>query len=314
MERLAWVELLDRHGDVTQRHPVYGWPVHIGRGYDCDVVVDDAYVAPRHLRVEPLDGGRYRVDAGASINGLTLSRRSNRLTQAEVGDGDVLRIGHTQLRLRDVGHEVAAEKPLPSRSWSRSWGGLVIALAIFLVLELLTRWLDYNRDEAYAILVQPLFGLIPAFMLWIGIWALLGKVFSTRANMIAHSVTALFGASGLVLIDSAYTSYPGFAFNAERSLEPLSMVLIPLFFGAILYRHIRLVSRIGRRALVWLLGGLMACMMGLIHLNIALTEDERLMSMSYARTIGPVELLFTSGRTVDDFMGSAERLQTELQP
>mgnify|MGYP007027449044 CR=1 FL=1 len=28
-------------------------------------------------------------------------------------------------------------------------------------------------------------------MLWIGVWALLGKVFSTRANVIAHSVTAL---------------------------------------------------------------------------------------------------------------------------
>lgn len=314
MERLAWVELLDRHGDVTQRQPVYGWPVRIGRAYDCDVVIDDAYVAPRHLRVEPLADGRYRVDAGTSINGLMLSRRGGRLTEAEVGEDDVLRIGHTQLRLRSVGHAVDAERPLSSRNWSRSWAGLAAALFIFLALELVTRWLDYNRDEAYAILAQPLFGLVPAFMLWIGVWALLGKVFSTRANVIAHSVTALLGASGFVLIDSVYASYPGFVFNVERTLEPLSMVLVPLFFGTILYRHVRLVSRISRRALVWLIGGLMAGMMGLIHLNIALTEDERLMRMDYARTIGPAGWLLAPGSSIDDFMGAAQRLQSELRP
>ena len=52
MEPLAFVEIVDRHGDVLARHPVYRWPASIGRGYQADVIIDDAFVAPVHAAIE----------------------------------------------------------------------------------------------------------------------------------------------------------------------------------------------------------------------------------------------------------------------
>ena len=48
---MIWVEILSRHRDIAARFRFPGPEVRIGRGYDNDVIVDDPYVAARHLRV-----------------------------------------------------------------------------------------------------------------------------------------------------------------------------------------------------------------------------------------------------------------------
>ena len=53
MGEVIWVEVLSRHHDVVARHRCVGPEVHIGRGYDNDVVIDDPYVAARHVCTGP---------------------------------------------------------------------------------------------------------------------------------------------------------------------------------------------------------------------------------------------------------------------
>ena len=48
---MIWVEILSRHREVVARVRIVGEEAIIGRGYDNDVIVDDPYVAARHLRV-----------------------------------------------------------------------------------------------------------------------------------------------------------------------------------------------------------------------------------------------------------------------
>lgn len=317
MARVAWIEILDRHGDVAQRHPVDGWPVRIGRGYDCDVVLDDPYVAPDHLRIEPHEpheAERYRLDGTGSNNGIQVNRQRARCEAAVVGPDDVLRIGHTQLRIRPLDHPVAAERPLTEGLWWRSWRGLLLALACFGLVEFALLWLGYNRDEGYSILVQPFFGLIPAFLMWIGFWALLGRVFAGAANFLAHAVIAVLGTTAVMLLESQFYHYVGFALDAGQFFAAASGVLGPLVFGLVLYRHIGLVSRIGKRVLAWGLAGLMLSLVGLIHLDELWTADKHMTRMEYVRTIGPPALLLRSGQSLEDFMTEAQQLPTRLEP
>ncbi|MCW5625267.1 MAG: FHA domain-containing protein, partial [Burkholderiales bacterium] len=114
MDEVIHVEILGRLGDVAHRITLHHLPVRIGRAYDNDVIVDDPYVAPHHLRVErDADGALHAVDLG-SRNGLHLLDPVRRVANTPVGGGERLRIGHTPLRIRARDFAVPAELPDPN--------------------------------------------------------------------------------------------------------------------------------------------------------------------------------------------------------
>jgi len=69
----------------------------VGRGSDCQLVLDDDYVSTRHARVVDGPDGVYVEDLG-STNGTYVNNQ--RITSpTAIGFGDVVRIGRTILRL-----------------------------------------------------------------------------------------------------------------------------------------------------------------------------------------------------------------------
>jgi pSer/pThr/pTyr-binding forkhead associated (FHA) protein len=52
MERVIFVEVLDRRGRVAERAAVDQLPFRIGRGYDCDLILDDPHVDALHAVIE----------------------------------------------------------------------------------------------------------------------------------------------------------------------------------------------------------------------------------------------------------------------
>ena len=77
-----------------------GWRT-IGRGEGVDIVIDDCRVSRRHATVELTAGRAVLRDAG-STNGTWLNDR--RVTaEAELRDGDRLRVGGVELRFFDPG-------------------------------------------------------------------------------------------------------------------------------------------------------------------------------------------------------------------
>src|SRR5687768_2432048 len=71
--------------------------IMIGRGADCQVILDDDYVSTRHARVVPGAGGIYVEDLG-STNGTYVN--GQRITApTTITMSDTVRIGKTILRL-----------------------------------------------------------------------------------------------------------------------------------------------------------------------------------------------------------------------
>jgi pSer/pThr/pTyr-binding forkhead associated (FHA) protein len=73
-------------------------PVLIGRGSECQLVLDDDYVSTRHARVASGDNGFYVEDLG-STNGTYVN--GQRITDpTAIGLQDTVRIGKTMLKLQ----------------------------------------------------------------------------------------------------------------------------------------------------------------------------------------------------------------------
>lgn len=313
MEKLAWIEILNRHGEVSRRHPVLTWPIRLGRAYSNDIVLDDPYVAAHHLEINQAEKGCYQLTGLGSLNGMTINKLHCKNSDATVSTIDVIRLGHTQLRIRPIDFAVDVEKPLKRAAWLRSWPGLIFGSVLLLLAHFLTLWLDYSRDEIYKILVEPLFRDIPLLLAWAGFWALVGRVLCGHANFIAHAVIASLVIAVLLTLDGFLFGYIDFAFNTSLMANVFSDAIIILIIGWLLYRHICLVSRADKFKLGISIAVLSTSLAGISYSIQQWSSDDDLSHMSYSRTIGPPSLLMTQGKSVDEFLQAGSVLKTKLE-
>jgi hypothetical protein len=188
---MIWVEILSRHRDVVARHRCDGAEIHIGRGYFNDVIVDDPYVAPRHLRVFRDEDGKLVAEDQGSTNGL-FADGGNRRQQRIVIDGDrPLRIGRTHLRIREASHAVAPERVSASATRARAWPLALGLAAAVLALELVSVWLGETTEPKVSRYLLPPLILAILTLAWTTAWAILTRIFAGQARFERHLVIAL---------------------------------------------------------------------------------------------------------------------------
>jgi general secretion pathway protein E len=93
---MAYLEILTPQG--TRRMKLEGGSVTIGRQPDNTVVLEDDAASRRHCVIEPWQGG-FRIRDLGSRNGTRLN--DARVTTESLDNGDVVRIGTTELRFID---------------------------------------------------------------------------------------------------------------------------------------------------------------------------------------------------------------------
>lgn len=307
MKPLAWIEVIDRHGDVASRHPLHAYPAKIGRGYSCDVVLDDPHIAACHLEISALEAGCYQLTDLSSLNGMTIDAHRGRQADARVSADNVVRIGHTQLRIRPADFTVAAEKPLPADTWRRKWTALLLAVPFLMLAYFTSLWAEYDRAESYKLLLQPMLVGLPFLLVWVAFWSILKR--GGWANFTAHGVITCFGLGSLLLLDEPLLSYIGFAFNSGFISNLLSFVAEPLAVGVMLYHHVRLVSRSRPRNVGLIVSVLMLASSGLFYVNDKLSDENDFTNMSYSRTVAPPALVLVKGKTSEAFILDAAKLK-----
>ena len=85
---------------VEKSYPMRQLAVTIGRSDHCDIAVKDLSMSGRHAEIRKSDGEIKVRDLG-SANGIYLN--GERVEEAELFDGDVLRLGQTSVRVDVVG-------------------------------------------------------------------------------------------------------------------------------------------------------------------------------------------------------------------
>ena len=83
-EQMIWVESSPGIATSLRVYGLAGEVASIGRGYDNDVILDDPYVARRHLRYSRDEAGQLVAEDLGSINGTFLDGSTSRALRASL--------------------------------------------------------------------------------------------------------------------------------------------------------------------------------------------------------------------------------------
>jgi hypothetical protein len=303
---VIWVEILGRHREVVARQRCDGPEVRIGRAYDNDVVLDDPFVAPRHLRVFRDEDGRLVAEDAGSAGGVFVDG-GGREARAVVDGDRALRLGRTLVRIRDAGHPVAPERidrPVP-RAWPRA---AVLAAAVS-GLELLSAWLSETAEFKATHYVLPLAALAALVLAWTTGWAILCRIFSGQARFERHLAIALVALLVLSVFQDV-VDFSAFAFS-WRFVADWSYVAVWGLIAATCLFHLREIAptRLKLKAtIVFGLGAAVAAAQGL-----AKSELKPLVGrQSYLRDLKPPFVRVVPPQDDARFFTDADALKSKL--
>jgi len=302
---LALVELLDRDGTVRQAWPVQAWPVRVGRAIDNTIVLDDPAVAAYHLRLEPpaQAGEAPKLHALPSLNGAQLGRQPLVPGEPRVWTGGLVRLGHSQLRLRLRGEALA-----PERLLAPVGRGTTPAVLFLLVMlwALGLQWLSADPDDRWSDQLPALLAWPFAIAAWSGGWALMSRLFQRRSDFLRHAGIALQYLLIVLVIEE------GLPFLGGVLGWPLLSHLAPALGVGVatvgLLAHARLVWPGASR---WMGVGAVAALttMGVLTITLNLQSQDRWFSALYLTALPPAPWNLASSRDLDAFLGQAAALK-----
>jgi FHA domain len=252
---MIWVEILSRNQEIAARFRLPVAEARIGRGYNNDVIVDDPYVAPEHLRLFRDEAGQLVVEDLGSANGVYLNGSAQRLARIIVDGKEPIRIGRTFLRIREGSFAVAPERlGGPER---RGWPIVLAAVLSVLLLGLsMSRlWLGQTSEVQPTTYLAPLLSLVVTVLAWAGLWALLSRVFSGASRFLRNLLITLTGAFAI----SLYGAIAQFVAYALTWSTPVTYNFAAIWLiGAVMcFFHL---TKIGPPRL-WLKGSILATLL-----------------------------------------------------
>ncbi len=131
---------------VERSYPMRQLAMTIGRSDQCDISVKDSSMSGRHAEISKMNGEIKVRDLG-SANGIFLN--GDRIEEAELFDGDVLRLGQTSVRIDVVGGRKRREGGLSGKLVAGIVVGVLVLAGAGLALGLtLKKRAQHRRDVA----------------------------------------------------------------------------------------------------------------------------------------------------------------------
>ena len=301
-----FIETLARNGDVLHRHQVNTLPIRLGRGYDNDFILDDAFAAPRHAVIDADDNGQLVLRDLGSKNGVI--HRGKRHASLTLGGGTVIRIGHTSLRVR--GADFAVESELLDRT-RHGWEGLLPGLVGILLIGMVaifTVWLQDTQSFQLVRYLQALAFGLGAGLAWAGAWAFANRLFGRHARLGRHLF--IFGcALTAMTVYKIASSAAAFAFSLEALTRYSSHMAIVIAAGMLFY-HLNTVKPHNPRRFA------ITCMvLALLGSGLTLLSNEqrtgRLADSPYMSVVLQPSMRVSPDHTVDEFMQDVNALKKQ---
>jgi hypothetical protein len=309
---LAWIEVLDRRGQVRTRHRVDEAPALIGRGYGCDVLLDDPWISPIHLRLfRELDGSLSFEDAG-SENGV-FDTDGARVTLVRVDPAAVFRVGQTLIRIvpadAPVAPTLATHAAPPTESgFGRPIVGPVLALAAALLVaigEHVESAAATDRSE----IISSVIATLVVLAAWAGVWALIGRAVAHRARFLAHLAVASAGVVVFTMI-SAVEEYAEFVFPGADALTGVISGLGLASVTVVLFGHLMFASALpALRAF----GISIVVTIGFASLALlATSEDDHSSMPQFSGLLKPLSTSIIPAQDTTAFFGDLTELKTSV--
>lgn len=310
MDAAVVVETLHRDGEVAARVRLDRLPAVIGRGYDCDVIVDDPYVAPRHACVRRDENGALLVEDLGTANGLLEAATGERQPRFAVAPEAVLRAGRTLLRVRSADFPVEPERIDRGHRRIERWPYAVAACVLVLAIGVYQAWVGAfgPRQAITGYVTTPLL-LLAALLTWAGGWALANRLFARHAHFVVHLSVAATGLLALLLID-ATGGVLAFASGAA-GVSAAAYVLMLVGLGVLVFVHLALIGPLRLRRMAIVAGAVTALLLGL---DMFRNYQARgiLLDVPFMAELSWPRLRVARTDTLDGFMQRAAALKPEV--
>ncbi len=302
-----FIEMLARNGDVLHRHQVPALPIRLGRGYDNDFILDDDFAAPRHALIEAGDNGELVLRDLGTRNGVV--HKGKRKSSLVLTGDTVVRLGHTNLRVRGADFQVRTE--LLDRTMHAWEGGIpgLVGMLLIGMFALFTMWLNDTQSFQLIRYLQALAYGVGAGLVWGGAWAFANRLFGRHARLGRHLFIFGCGLTALTIF-KVVSSSVAYAFSLEGLVRYGSHAAILIAAGMVFFHLGTVKPHQTRRfatacAILALLGS------GLILISNQ-QRSGRMADDLFMSVLMPPSMRVSPDHSVDEFMLGVTSLKARL--
>lgn len=246
------LDVLDTHGRVLERvrRVGAGASCTVGRGIDCDIVLDDAYAAAKHATLMLREDGRVVVtDLGSRnptrIDGDRLPGAAQGGVASAVVEDATLIVGRTQLRVRTTHSPLPPEKVFRRDLLQRYPTTLALTgLALSLAYVAFDRWASAPEQLVADVLIA-MGAVLAGLGVWVGMWGLTTRVSHGAWTLRTHTAIATHAAA-IAVWSYWWAGAATFALQWRWLIAP-GIVLGLAAMSYALYLHLRKATHIAMR-------------------------------------------------------------------
>ncbi|WP_371187214.1 FHA domain-containing protein [Thalassotalea maritima] len=201
------IEEISRGKKIKNRHKFATDEVHIGRGFQNDIILSDPHVCSEHLNLR-FEHGQWLMQDMQSVNGTQLDNKQPVVGWQPVQSGDIVHLGKTRLRLFFANHPVAKSvaftkvERFVERLGSLSW--VIAMVAIFALITFALNYLQIAvRDVNYGQLTETTIYTTLAYAMWPLLCSLMAFMNKNEARVGSQLGVSFFILNLFWLIDFA---------------------------------------------------------------------------------------------------------------
>ena len=318
MGKIAFVEILDKRGNVRERIRVDSFPATAGRSYANAVIVDDRQVSPEHLRLS-LDGeGAILVEDLSTENGTRLSKSRERIERHTIPAGGeaLLRIGQTSLRIRGDDFAVGPAtsfRPLLGAlgRYAESAAFAFVAFAAGFGVNVVAFAQRINKNVIWFDLTGMSLALLISFAVWAGFWSFLSRIVVHSFRFRIHVAISGLASFVFILIFTA-TDYFEFVFSVPVAAGVARYAGFAVIFSLLLYSHLSVMSELSVRKCILSSSLISAGIVGIVLLMSYTSGKEFSNELRFSSVIKPVNQRWVRTVSSEEFFGNLDKLRTKI--
>ncbi|MFV2060696.1 MAG: FHA domain-containing protein [Gammaproteobacteria bacterium] len=310
------IEILDRFGKVKQRNRIDKYPFTIGRAYTNDIIIDDPYISPVHLKIDSNVNYIFTVADNDSENGLFSTAPLKQHDNLIINNNLRIRIGHTDIRFRSL--EYSVRETAIQRSTPSKLSMLATNFYTFLFVWLFSAGIfivdDYMAETGEVSFKTLLSGIIAMFFLfaaWAALWSIASKVITHRFYFTYHAVLICSLLITLTVIE-IFSENIEFAFSLVDFTWWTLALTTAVFSIALIYGHLNFSSPLSKKKM--LIAAIISAgsLNFVVHLAYYLDKPEYSTQLVYSKSIKVPDFIMANIRSSNDFFASAVDLKEQV--
>lgn len=303
-----YVELLTRDKNLKARHRFETLPIRIGRSYDNDLILDDPYVAENHALIERSEDGSLQIRDLNSENGLVVDGKK----QSHISlDNHVVRLGHTNLRVRHAGSQVAhALLDKAAHRWE-GWPPAIAGLILVFFSVLGSTWLNASESFSFISAMAVISLILFLILLWCGGWAFATRMISGGSTRLGRHIFIVGCAIILIDLWSISSITLAYAFSLPFLTRYGSLMEVIIFAGMVFF-HLMMIN--SQRFKSFMHTSIIIAILGIGSILISNYQRSGILADSlYMTYLLPPALRMSSDMPIDAFITEANQLKPELE-